>query len=45
MNIQIIIADAPKIETSKNDEKENEETVHVELKTKEEIKNYIKGLM
>lgn len=43
MNIQIIIADAPKIEASKNDEEE--ETVHVELKTKDKIRNYIKGLM
>ncbi|UVN06068.1 MAG: hypothetical protein [Satomivirus wayo] len=50
INIQIILADAPKIETSNNDDNTggdgNDKNVHrVELKTKEDIKNYIKGLM
>jgi len=45
MNVQTMLADAPKPEKVKNDESGKNKVVHRELKTKEDIKNYVKGII
>lgn len=49
LNVQLMIADAPKAKDLPLDENGNpideEQTITQELTTKEEIKNYLKGYM
>jgi hypothetical protein len=47
LNVQLMIADAPRISPKKQggDEDSGKEVIHRELKSKEDIKNYIKGII
>lgn len=49
LNVQLMIADAPRTKDLPKDENSNvideSKVEHRELKTKEDIKNYIKGML